>query len=456
MQEPVTETDVIVVGGGIAGLTAACYLARSGRAVTLFEQARQPGGRARSQAHDGFIFNRGIHALYTGGAATEAFAELGVNYRGGSAKDVWVLRRGTLYRSPATPRALLGSRLFSLADKLELAVVFGRLPRLNPAELRGVSVHGWLEQHARRPRVRAFLRAQACTLTYTAALDLVSAEVFIGKFQRLLTHPIVYLDGGWQTLVKSLRGVAEEAGVRIECGTSVKEVEHLGGSIRGVRLRDGRQVSAKAVVFATNPKDAAKLVDHPAMQAIAEATTPVQVACLDVALRRLPIPKYGVVQDLERPLFMSVQSLVSSVAPEGSALVYAFKQLDPRKVTDPLDDERELESLLDAAQPGWREAVVKRQFLPRIEAFGTLPAARTGGFRGRPEVCVPELDNLFLAGDWVGSMGFLVDASMASAREAAHAVLRGNIGTNAVTYAEASGTLAPVSPGGDTNRLTAK
>lgn len=455
MREPVTETDVVVVGGGIAGLTAACYLARSGRAVTLFEQAKQPGGRARSQAHDGFIFNRGIHALYTGGAASEVFSELGVAYHGGSPGDVWALRQGQLYLSPATPRALLTSSLFSLVDKIELALVLGRLPRLDPAELRGVSVQAWLEESVRRPLVREFLSAQARTLTYTAALDLVSAEVFIGKLQRLLKHPIVYLDGGWQTLVESLRRVAEAAGVRVECSTGVEALEHSGGCVRGVRLRDGQRVSAEAVVLAMNPKDAAKLVDQPAMQAIAEATSPVQVACLDVALRRLPVPKYGVVQDLERPLFMSAQSLASSVAPVGGALIYAFKQLDPRRVTRPQDDEGELESLLDAAQPGWRERVVKRQFLPRIEAVGTLPTARAGGFMGRPEVRVSELDNLFLVGDWVGPTGFLVDASVASARDAAHAVLRGSIGNNAVTCAEASGTLVSAGPGGETNRHTA-
>src|SRR5919107_4932587 len=41
----------------------------------------------------------------------------------------------------------------------------------------------------------------------------------------------------------------------------------------------------------------------------------------------------------------------------------------------------------------------------------------------RPGPRVPGLDNLYLAGDWVGSEGFLVDASMASAHRAAELVL---------------------------------
>jgi hypothetical protein len=43
-----------------------------------------------------------------------------------------------------------------------------------------------------------------------------------------------------------------------------------------------------------------------------------------------------------------------------------------------------LEDLLDVVRPGWRGALVKRQYLPRIEAVGTLPTAREGGFAGRP------------------------------------------------------------------------
>ena len=183
---------------------------------------------------------------------------------------------------------------------------------------------------------------------------------------------------------------------------------------------------ASAVVVATSPRDAAKLVDggeHPVMCQIVEGLIPARIACLDVALERLPVPDRPVVQDLDAPRFMSAQSVYSRVAPEGAALIISFKQLDPRYPGDPRGDERDLEDLLDTAQPGWRGAQVRRQYLPRIEALGALPNAREGGFAGRPGPRVPGLDNLYLAGDWVGSEGFLVDASMASAHRAAELVL---------------------------------
>jgi phytoene dehydrogenase-like protein len=235
-----------------------------------------------------------------------------------------------------------------------------------------------------------------------------------------------YIDGGWQVLLDGLRTAAERAGVRIVSDTHVEAVELGGARAQGVRLRAGSLEQASAVVLATGPRDAAELVNggaHTAMRRVVDSLVSGRVACLDVALSRLPFPDHPVVQDLDGPRFMTAQSLYSRVAPEGGALVYTFKQLDPRRPPDPREDERDLEDLLDAAQPGWRDALVRRQYLPRIEAVGALPTASSGGFAGRPDTEVPGVDNLYLAGDWVGPEGFLVDASMASARRAAELVL---------------------------------
>jgi phytoene dehydrogenase-like protein len=129
---------------------------------------------------------------------------------------------------------------------------------------------------------------------------------------------------------------------------------------------------------------------------------------------------------MERARFMSTQSLYSHVAPTGGALIYTFKQLDPRQPTDPREDEHDLEDLLDTAQPGWRDVLVKRQYLPRIDAIGMLPTASGGGYAGRPGPQLPGITNLYLAGDWIGE-GFLSDPSMGSARRAAQRVLKGEL-----------------------------
>lgn len=59
--------DAVVVGGGIAGLTAAAYLARAGRKVLLIEKNRECGGLVNTFTRDGFHFDAGVRALLDAG-----------------------------------------------------------------------------------------------------------------------------------------------------------------------------------------------------------------------------------------------------------------------------------------------------------------------------------------------------------------------------------------------------
>ena len=71
--------DVLVVGGGAAGLTAAAYAARAGRSVALFERQARLGGLVQSVERDGFVFDMGLRAIESAGIVLPMLEELGLS-----------------------------------------------------------------------------------------------------------------------------------------------------------------------------------------------------------------------------------------------------------------------------------------------------------------------------------------------------------------------------------------
>jgi hypothetical protein len=144
----------------------------------------------------------------------------------------------------------------------------------------------------------------------------------------------------------------------------------------------------------------------------------VRVATLDLALRHLPRKRTVFAFGIDEPWSFSADSVIARVAPAGGAVVHVVKYLRTAAFGSSVD-EGQLERVLDLLQPGWRRLVVYRRFMPTMAVAHAMVAADEGGFPGRPSGRVPDLQNVFVAGDWVGRVGQLADAAIASAVDAA-------------------------------------
>lgn len=417
--------EVIVIGGGIAGLTAATFIARSGRSVRLFEQSRALGGRAQTKEQGGFYLNIGPHALYRGGRGMEVLRELGIEPRGSvpSVSGAFAVKNGAKHTFPAGALSLLMTSLFGLSAKLEAARLLASVAKIDGNRLMNVTVREWLDQNVSHAEVKDLILAAFRVATYTNAPDLMSAGAALEQLKKAQDKSVLYLDSGWQTLVLALRDAAARSGVEIETGKRVDAVTRdTTGSISGVRLADEIEVKASTVVIASSPSILAELVegfDQTSLARWSAEAIPVRAACLDLALSHLPKPKATFALGIDRPHYLSVHSAAARLAPEGSALIHAAKYLAPDHNDSSESVEQELEGLLDLVQAGWRDVVVYRRFLPDMIVMNALPLASLDGTRGRPGPQVVDVPGLFVSGDWVGEEGLLVDASLASARRAA-------------------------------------
>ena len=153
---------------------------------------------------------------------------------------------------------------------------------------------------------------------------------------------------------------------------------------------------------------------------MAETAVPVRAACLDVALRRLPKPANDYVMGIDEPTYLSDHTRAAQL---GDGHVVHLAKYLPITPTNAADDRAELEAMLDLAQPGWREEVIDERFLPNLVVNHWLAKAEDGGLNGRPDGTLIENPNVYLAGDWIGSQGWLVDASFISGKRAAERAL---------------------------------
>jgi phytoene dehydrogenase-like protein len=300
--------------------------------------------------------------------------------------------------------------------------LLARLSSLNWRALEGTPLSAWLDEALRDPTLRELFGALYRLTSYANAPETQSAGAAVGQLAFSTKTGVVYLDGGWQTLVDGTVAACAAHGVVIRTGAAVTEARPLAGGW-AVRCADGSAVACRTLVLATSPGAAAAITRIGALDSWASAAIPAKAACLDVALESLPRPGTRLALGIDQPLYFSVHSASARLAPEGGALVSTIKYLPHGEAPDAKRDATELEAWLDRLQPGWRERVIARRYLPQLVVSHAIPTASQGGLEGRPPTRVPDAERLFVVGDWVGHEGVLLDAVLASAEAAGGAIL---------------------------------
>lgn len=384
-----------VIGGGLAGLTAAVRLAKQGAQVQLVELHQDLGGRASTTHKDGFALNYGPHAVYLGGALYRTLTDWGIVPSGKQplqADGAYLVEAGRKHGFVRDLASLTMATFLSPMEKLAAGRLLGKMMAGPDTQARGITMAEWLERETKRPAVQQFARTLIRVSTYGDAPELQSAEAVL-KQLALATQGVTYIDGGWESIIRNLTSLAQSLGVQFETGSHARE-------------------AGTNTILAISPAEVERLtgVQLPPM-------TPVRMACLDVALESLPENAAIFALGLDEPLYYSLHSHWVKVAPEGKALIHLGKYMGSAK-SDPANDRAQLERFADLLMPGWRDRVAYVRFLPNMAVVHGLP-----GLAPRPDVDALGIAGVRIAGDWVGPEGMLSDTAVASGLRAADHLL---------------------------------
>ena len=184
---------------------------------------------------------------------------------------------------------------------------------------------------------------------------------------RAAVHGVLYLHGGWSSLVDGLADVVRRHGGEIITGRPVSAVEH-DDRVRAVHLADGGRSPRRRVVIAVNdPRRAAGLLDGdgrwrgrrppptpPSRCAWPTSTSP------SGRSRRPGSPN---LLGIDEPIYLNVPSSVAGMR-AGRWRGHPRRSLPASRRGAPRPPAG-LEAVLDLHQPDWRDHVVDARYVPR-------------------------------------------------------------------------------------------
>ncbi|MFF0765790.1 hydroxysqualene dehydroxylase HpnE [Streptomyces sp. NPDC003737] len=417
-------TSAVVVGGGLAGITAALALADAGVQVTLLEGRPRLGGLAFSFERGNLTVDNGQHVYLRCCTAYRWFLD-----RIDAAAlaplqdrlDVPVLdadvapgrRLGRLRRDALPVPLHLGRSLatyphLSLAERARVgraALALRTLDLADPA-LDAQDFGSWLAAHGQSARAIEALWDLVGVATLNAVAEDASLGLAAMVFKTGLLSDPGAADIGWARVPlgelhdRLARKALDSAGVRTEVRTRVTSISHDENGNWSVQV-PGERIETDAVVLAVPQREAHGLLPAGALDA------PERLLEIGTA----PILNIHVVYDrkvLGRPFFAALGSPVQWVfdRTEASGLREGqYLALSQSAAQDEIDEpvavlrERylpELERLL----PGARDAEVKDFFVTRERTATFAPTPGVGRLRPGARTNAP---GLYLAGAWTAT-----------------------------------------------------
>ena len=437
---------VVVVGGGFAGMAAACRLSGDGHEVTVLEAAPRLGGRASSFVHRGETIDYGQHVLLRACGATQGFLERigashAVSFQDSLAIPLLFDGERTVLRSWPLPGiahllpALLAYRPLSGRERLAAACAGLTLWALRSS--REETFANWLRRHRQTERiirrfwdpiVVATLNAHVDAVSLSAARHVFREAFFVphGADMGLFTVPL-------DDVFQAARSYLEARGRIVELGCPAGAVSVSGGRAYGVRLSTGREITGDAVIVAVSPEALAELTSRvPELGPVVGAAQRLEWApivnvrltfdrkVLDdafaigidspvqaVFVRRAAASNSAPVQEtLSRGAAQAATSTLGAVPISGcggaAAQTLVLSQSAAAEWIDRPDEEivAKLSPALRDLLPAAREAKLVDSLVLRHRRATFVPAP--GSSELRPKSRTP-ISGLYLAGDWTAT-----------------------------------------------------
>ena len=258
--------DVVVVGAGLAGLTAARTIQRAGRSVIVLEAQDAVGGRVRTDEVEGFLLDRGFQVMLT--AYPELRRQVNLDELDLRAFDpgalVWRNGKGHVvsdpFRAPATIATSALAPIGTLGDKVRVAALRLRARRIRHDELlRGNDISTIVALRGfgfSSKIIERFFRPLFGGIQLDPTLA-TSRRMFDIIFRSLADGESVVPARGMQRLPEHLAAALTPSTVRLNT-----RVTALDGTT--VTTSTGERIAARAVVVATESPAASDLLGLPA------------------------------------------------------------------------------------------------------------------------------------------------------------------------------------------------